>query len=164
MIDSTTVSREMIDIGTPYCTDRLIVPTSRVTRVTRSPLLALSTRPSGSLRMVRTMYSRADDSRSCPKIVEVRCARNVSSAWVQTTPTTSRARVFSDDAASPATVRSIRAPSRRGTTRPAAAARPLRATSSTKTRLRSRSSARRKCNTAWLSATGQPRSGLRDWA
>ena len=64
MIESTTVSPEMIAIGTPYCTERLIVPTSRVTRVTRSPLLALSTRPSGRARIVRTMYSRADDSRS----------------------------------------------------------------------------------------------------
>ena len=85
MTESTTVRPEMIAIGTPYCTDRLIVPTSRVTRVTRSPLLALSTRPSGSGRIVRTMYSRADDNRSWPKIVEVRWARNVSRACVQTT-------------------------------------------------------------------------------
>ena len=62
----------MIAIGTPYCTARLIVPTSRVTRVTRSPVLAPSTRPSGSRRITSTMYSRADDSRSWPKIVEVR--------------------------------------------------------------------------------------------
>ena len=89
--ESTTVSPEMIAIGTPYCTERLIVPTSRVTRVTRSPVLALSTRPSGSRRIVRTMYSRADDSRSWPKIVEVRWARKVSSAWAHTTPTISRA-------------------------------------------------------------------------
>ena len=75
----------MIAIGTPYWTERLIVPTSRVTRVTRSPVLALSTRPSGSARIVRTTYSRADDSRSWPKIVEVRWARKVSRAWVQTT-------------------------------------------------------------------------------
>ena len=94
----------MIAIGTPYCTERLMVPTSRVTRVTRSPLLALSTRPSGRARIVRTMYSRADDSRSWPKTVEVRWARNVSSAWAQTTPTISRASELSDDAASPATV------------------------------------------------------------
>ena len=113
-IESTTVRPEMIAIGTPYCTERLMVPTSRVTRVTRSPLLALSTRPSGRARIVRTMYSRADDSRSWPKTVEVRWARNVSSAWAQTTPTTSRARVLRDDAASPATVRLIRSPSRRG--------------------------------------------------
>ena len=58
-IDSTTVSSEMIAIGTPNCTERLIVPTSRVTRVTRSPVLALSTLPSGSRRIVRTMNSRA---------------------------------------------------------------------------------------------------------
>ena len=165
MIESTTVRPEMIAIGTPYCTERLIVPTSRVTRVTRSPLLALSTRPSGSARIVRTMYSRADDSRSWPKTVEVRWARNVSRAWVQTTPTTSRARVFSDDAASPATVRLIRRAEqagydetgRRGQAvehdeqrrRPAGA----RAAGSGGT-----------CSTARLSATGQPRSGLRDWA
>ena len=96
-IESTTVRPEMIAIGTPYWTDRLIVPTSRVTRVTRSPLLALSTRPRGSARIVRTMYSRADDSSSWPKTVEVRWARNVSSAWAQTTPTTSTARVSRDD-------------------------------------------------------------------
>ena len=51
----------MIAIGTPYCTERLMVPTSRVTRVTRSPVLALSTAPSGSRRIVRTMNSRAVD-------------------------------------------------------------------------------------------------------
>ena len=71
--DSDTVSSEMIAIGTPYCTERLIVPTSRVTRVTRSPVLAPSTRPSGRARIVSTMNSRADDSRSCPKTAEVRC-------------------------------------------------------------------------------------------
>ena len=87
----------MIDIGTPYCTDRLIVPTSRVTRVTRSPLLALSTLPSGRERIVRTMYSRADDNRSWPNTVDVRWARNVSRAWVQTTATISTARALSDD-------------------------------------------------------------------
>ncbi len=110
----------MIDIGTPYCTDRLMVPTSRVTRVTRSPLLALSTRPSGRERIVRTMYSRADDNRSWPNTVDVRWARNVSSAWVQTTATISTARALSDEPASPATVRLIREPSRRGTTSPVA--------------------------------------------
>ena len=76
-IESTTVSSEMIAIGTPYCTERLIVPTSRVTRVTRSPVLALSTAPSGSRRIVRTMYSRAMDRRSWPNSVEVRWATNV---------------------------------------------------------------------------------------
>ena len=70
--DIPTVSTEMMAIGTPNCTERLIVPTSRVTRVTRSPVLAPSTRPSGSRRIVSMMYSRADDSRSWPKIVEVR--------------------------------------------------------------------------------------------
>ena len=130
MIESTTVRLEMIAIGTPYCTDRLIVPTSRVTRVTRSPLLALSTRPSGRARIVRTMYSRADDSRSWPNTVDVRWATNVSRAWAQTTPTISRASELSDDAASPATVSLISEPSRRGTTRPVAAARPLSTTSS----------------------------------
>ncbi len=62
--DSATVSPEMIACGTPNCTERLIVPTSRVTRVTRSPVLAPSTRPSGSRSTVVTMNSRADDSRS----------------------------------------------------------------------------------------------------
>ena len=76
-IDITTVSSEMIAIGTPYCTERLIVPTSRVTRVTRSPVLALSTAPSGSRRIVRTMNSRAVESRSWPKSVDVRCATKV---------------------------------------------------------------------------------------
>ena len=89
--DSPTVSSEMIAIGRPYWTDRLIVPTSRVTRVTRSPVLALSTWPSGSRRMVRTMYSRADASRSWPNRVEVRWARNVRNAWATTTTTTSSA-------------------------------------------------------------------------
>ena len=89
--DSATVSSEMIAIGRPYCTARLMVPTSRVTRVTRSPVLALSTWPSGSRRMVRTMYSRADASRSCPKSVEVRWAKKVKSACMITTPTTSSA-------------------------------------------------------------------------
>ena len=164
MIESTTVRLEMIAMGTPYCTERLIVPTSRVTRVTRSPLLALSTRPSGRARMVRTMYSRADDSRSWPKIVEVRWATNVSRAWAQTTPTISNASELSDVSASPATVSLINEPSRRGTTRPVAAARPLRTTSTTKTRRRSRRRVRKNASTARLSATGQPRSGLRDWA
>ena len=53
--ERTTVSSEMIAIGTPYCTERLIVPTSRVTRVTRSPVLALSTRAE------RQAQDRADD-------------------------------------------------------------------------------------------------------
>ena len=47
----------MIACGRPNCTDRLIVPTSRVTRVTRSPVDAPSTRPSGRRRTVATMYS-----------------------------------------------------------------------------------------------------------
>src|SRR6476620_796680 len=79
-IDITTVSSEMIAIGTPYCTERLIVPTSRVTRVTRSPVLAPSTAPSGSRRIVRTMNSRAVESRSWPKSVEVRWATQVKTA------------------------------------------------------------------------------------
>ena len=73
----------MIAIGRPYCTDRLMVPTSRVTRVTRSPVLALSTWPSGSRRIVPTMNSRAEASRSCPKRVETHWPRNVNSAWAQ---------------------------------------------------------------------------------
>ena len=40
---SETVSSEITSAGSPHCTERLIVPTSRVTRVTRSPVLAPST-------------------------------------------------------------------------------------------------------------------------
>ena len=163
-IESSTVRPEMIAIGTPYCTERLMVPTSRVTRVTRSPLLALSTRPSGRARIVRTMYSRAEETRSWPKTVEVRWATNVSDAWAQTTQTTSTARVLRDDAALPATVLLISSPSSRGTTRPVAAARPLSTTRAANILRRSRSRLPAKASTALLSATGQPRSGLRDWA
>ena len=115
-IERLTVSSEMIAIGTPYCTERLIVPTSRVTRVTRSPVLAPSTRPRGSRRIVSMMYSRAEASRSWPNSVEVRWPRKVNSDCATTTARiTSASEVTPDAEVSPETVRSIRSPSRRGT-------------------------------------------------
>ena len=59
---STTVMLATIDSGRAQRTLSLIVPTSRVTRVTRSPELALSTRESGNRRIARTTYSRAEAS------------------------------------------------------------------------------------------------------
>ena len=162
-IESTTVSSEMIAIGTPYCTERLIVPTSRVTRVTRSPVLALSTAPSGSLRIVRTMNSRALDRRSCPNSVDVRWARNVKPAWASTTPMMMRASWLSERPP-PSTVVLTSSPSRRGTTSPAPAASALSTTSVANARLRLRTRSRKKASTSWLPATGQPRVGLRDAA
>ena len=65
---ATTVSSVVIpaitDSGRPKRTLMLIVLTSRVTRVTRSPVLALSTFPKGSPSTVRTTYSRASASKS----------------------------------------------------------------------------------------------------
>ena len=109
--DSTTVSSVITAIGTPYCTARLIVPTSRVTRVTRSPVLAPSTRLSGSRRIVPTTYSRADASRSCPKSVEVICPANVNSVWASTTATITRARAPMPSAGPLAVTRSTSTPS-----------------------------------------------------
>ena len=160
-IESTTVSSEMMAIGRPYWTERLIVPTSRVTRVTRSPVLALSTAPSGSRRIVRTMYSRAVESRSWPKIVEVRCAMNVSAAWSSTTPTMARASV-SSGRPPPSTVVLTSSPSRRGTTSPVAAASALKATSAANMPLRLVSRSRKNASTARLPDTGHPRTGLRE--
>ena len=156
--DSATVSSEMIAIGRPNWTARLMVPTSRVTRVTRSPVLALSTWPSGRRRIVCTTYSRADASRSCPKSVEVRWAKKVKSACVTTTPTTSSA-TWSRPAPSAFTVRSTRLPSSRGTTSAVAAVSPLSTTRVTKARRRSAMRLLAKRRTARSPATGQPRSG-----
>ena len=65
---ATTVSAVVIMAitvsGRPKRMVWLIVLTSRVTRVTRSPELALSTRPSGRPSTVRTMCSRASASTS----------------------------------------------------------------------------------------------------
>ncbi len=162
-IDITTVSSEMIAIGTPYCTERLMVPTSRVTRVTRSPVLALSTAPSGSRRIVRTMNSRAVESRSWPKSVDVRCATKVKPACASTTPTITSAS-WPSGRPVPSTVVLTSSPSSRGTTRPAPAASALSTTSAAKARRRVRNRSLKKAKTSLLPATGQPRSGLRDAA
>src|SRR6478752_10680553 len=66
----TTVMLATIASGRAQRTLSLIVPTSRVTRVTRSPELALSTRDSGSRRIARTMYSRAVARTLWPSTVE----------------------------------------------------------------------------------------------
>ena len=160
-IESTTVSSEMIAIGTPYCTERLMVPTSRVTRVTRSPVLAPSTAPSGRRRIVRTMNSRAVESRSWPKSVEVRWARNVNAACASTTPTITRAS-WSRERPTPSTVVLTSSPSSRGTTSPAPAARALSTTRAANAPRRRDSRSRKKASTSRLPATGQPRSGLRE--
>ena len=52
-----------------FCTARLMEPTSRVTRVTRSPVLAPSTRLRGSRRIVSTTYSRIEARRFWPNRV-----------------------------------------------------------------------------------------------
>ena len=64
---STVVIAAITVSGRPKRMVWLIVLTSRVTRVTRSPELALSTRPSGRPSTVRTMCSRASASTSWPK-------------------------------------------------------------------------------------------------
>ncbi len=56
---STTVVPATTVWGRAQRTLSLIVPTSRVTRVTRSPDDAASTRDSGSRRIARTTCSRA---------------------------------------------------------------------------------------------------------
>jgi hypothetical protein len=160
-IERTTVSSEMIAMGTPYCTERLMVPTSRVTRVTRSPVLALSTAPSGSRRIVRTMNSRAVDSRSWPNSVEVRCATKVNAACAITTTMMTSAS-WPSGRPVPSTVVLTSSPSRRGTMSPATAARPLSTTSAANALRRLDSRSRKKASTSRLPATGHPRSGLRD--
>ena len=75
---------------------------SRVTRVTRSPVLAPSTRPSGRASTVRTMYSRASASRSWPKSTDIRSARKVSRACITTTAATASASPFTVAVAAPA--------------------------------------------------------------
>ena len=128
----TTVVPAVIDWGSAQRTDSLIVPTSRVTRVTRSPEPADSTRESGSRRIARTISSRAAASRPCPSSVEVTWAANVISPCRTTIPATTSAMEFAAasaascrPAATSATVESTRAPSRRGMSRPAPAARTL---------------------------------------
>ena len=122
----------MIAIGTPYCTERLIVPTSRVTRVTRSPVLALSTRPSGSRRIV------ADDvlARGGEQVLAEQRRGALGEEREQrlrdhdADDQPARARRGRRRPAS--TVRSTRSPSSRGTTSPAPAASALSTTRATK--------------------------------
>ena len=98
----------------------LIVLTSRVTRVTRSPVLALSTLPSGSPRTVRTTYSRASDNKSWPKITDIHSAKKIKKACITTTPATASAsplRVAVE--VPPAETVSTNEPRMSGTTRPA---------------------------------------------
>ncbi len=85
--ESTTVSKAMTAMGRPVWTARLIVPTSRVTRVTRSPVLAPSTRLSGSRKIVSTTYSRIEANRFWPNSVEVSWPAKVNAAWATTTAT-----------------------------------------------------------------------------
>ncbi|MEZ5192340.1 MAG: hypothetical protein R2734_07385 [Nocardioides sp.] len=105
------------------------------------------------------MMLRARDG-SCPKTVDVRWPRNVKSAWPATTAssTSTAARV----SAAEASVRSIIWPSRRGTNRAAAAASTVKPTIIANVRRRERKAGGRRPSTAAWSATGQPRSGLRE--
>src|SRR4051794_40085206 len=160
--ESTTVSRVMTAMGTPYCTARLIVPTSRVTRVTRSPVLAPSTRLSGSRRIVSTTYSRMDASRFWPNSVEVTWPANVKTACATTTATISNASEPMPTAGPGALTRSISWPRRRGTVSAATAAMALSTIRATNDPRLVRTSAVTKRTTARSSATGQPRAGLRD--
>ena len=78
---ATTVSKvvtlAITDSGRPKRTLWLIVLTSRVTRVTKSPVLALSTFPRGRPSTVRTTYSRASESRSWRNSVDIHSAKKV---------------------------------------------------------------------------------------
>ncbi len=142
-----------------------IVPTSRVTRVTRSPELALSTRPSGSASTVRTTYSRAAASTSWPKTAEVRRARKIITAWTTTTPATASASPFRVAANVPgAAAWSTRPPRIRGTISPAIAARACSTSSTVTATLRRRTRSAKKRPTSLRSATGSARSGRRDSA
>ena len=159
----TTVVPAMIARGSAQRTDSLIVPTSRVTRVTRSPELAVSTRDSGSRRMARTTYSRADARTSWPRNAELTWAAKVISPWTTTMPPTSSAMELAAaiaaswrPACTSATVLSTRPPRRRGMSRPAPAARALPSTTATTMSLRSVSRPPMKRTTLLVSAMGRP--------
>ena len=148
--------------GRPNRTLSLIVATSRVTRVTRSPELALSTLPSGSRSTVATTYSRAAASRSCPKITDISRAKNVRAAWTTTTPATATAKLVSTAAAVPGSAAwSTMAPRIRGTTSPATAASACKINRAMTRSRRVRSMWTANATTAGRSATGSPRSGRR---
>src|SRR6476660_9287517 len=85
---SRTVMLATIDSGSAQRTLSLIVPTSRVTRVTRSPELALSTRESGRRRMARTTYSLAVARTLWPSTVEENLAARVNALCTTTSPAT----------------------------------------------------------------------------
>ncbi len=151
------------DSGRPNRRLWLIVETSRVTRVTRSPELAASTRPNGRPSTVRTTYSRASASTSWPNSTDIRSARKVISAWTTITPATARASPFMVAASvAGAAARSTSSPSSRGTTRPDSAARACRISRATTANRRVRTIRRKNVQTAWRLATGNPRSGRRD--
>ena len=162
--ESTTVSRVMTAIGRPYCTARLIVPTSRVTRVTRSPVLAPSTRLNGNRRIVSTTYSRIEASRLWPNNVDVICPTKVNMACATTTATMTSAREPTPEAMPAAATRSMSCPRSRGTASAATAASALSTTSAVNDHRLSRISSAVKRTTARSSATGQPRLGLRESA
>jgi hypothetical protein len=61
---SATMDTDVTRVGNDQRTAVLILETSEVMRVTRSPLDAASTWPSGSRSTARTTYSRAEASRS----------------------------------------------------------------------------------------------------
>src|SRR4029453_13991454 len=166
---ATTVSSVVIpaitDSGRPKRTLMLIVDTSRVTRVTRSPVLALSTLPNGSPRTVCTTYSRASDSKSWPKITDTHSAKKVKIACIATTPVTASARPSSVDAkVPPADAASTSEPRMRGTIRPATPASACSSSSAVIIKRRLLSKRAVKALTSRRSATGSPRSGLRESA
>ena len=96
------------------------MPTSRVTRVTRSPVLALSTAPSGSRRIVRTMYSRAVESRSWPKQRRGALGDEGEGRLQQHHPDDHQGELVSSGRPPPSTVVLTSSPSSRGTTSPVA--------------------------------------------
>ena len=107
------------------------------------------------------MYSRADDSRSWPKIVEVRWPRNVNSDWASTT-SEDQQRERGDAAAGDVVVDgAVDEVAEQARDRAARwpAANPLSSTIAANAPRRIRTRRRKNANTTSLSATGQPALG-----
>ena len=139
----------------------LIVCTSRVTRVTRSPELAASMRDSGSASTNRTTFSRAVASTLCPNTTDSRFAANVVKAWTTTMPATTAASLSSCTSSPPMVAWSTRSPSSFGTARPATAASTLPTTSPMNSPRRDATSSFTNRTAADDGATGRPRTGDR---
>jgi hypothetical protein len=121
-IVSTAVSRAIVHSGSAHRTDQPSWSTSREVRVSRSPLPADSTTPTGSASELSTKSSRRSARISSPSTDERNRALRVNSVCTTTAPAMTAASRLTWPTVVPACTSSTIAPTSRGATSPARAA------------------------------------------